>query len=121
MNRPGVPNYDADWQARYKNMIMTAERAVANIRPGQRVFIGTGGAQPLHLLRALVARHSELADLQVLQSLTFGEAPYALKELADHFSVNTVFVSANVRDMVQEGYGHYTPISLSERCRWTWL
>jgi acyl-CoA hydrolase/GNAT superfamily N-acetyltransferase len=114
MSDVGVPNYDADWQVRYKNMIMTAEQAVANIRPGQRVFIGTGGAQPLHLLNALVARHSELADLQVLQSLTFGEAPHALKELADHFSVNTFFVSANVRDMVQEGYGHYTPISLSE-------
>ncbi len=95
-------------------MIMTAEQAVASIRPGQRVFIGTGGAQPLHLLRALVARSAELADMQVLQSLTFGEAPYALKELADHFSVNTFFVSANVRDMIQEGYGYYTPISLSD-------
>ena len=106
--------YDADWQTRYKDMVMTAEQAVAKIRPGQRVFIGTGGAQPLRLLRALVARHAELADLQVLQSLTFGEAPYALRELADHFSVNTFFVSANVRDMIQEGYGHYTPIALSD-------
>ena len=80
--------------------------------PGQRVFIGTGGAQPLHLVRALVARHDELADTEVLHSLTFGEAPYAFKELADHFSVNTFFVSANVREMIQEGYGEYTPISL---------
>jgi acyl-CoA hydrolase/GNAT superfamily N-acetyltransferase len=109
-----VPGYDPNWQERYKNMVMTAEQAVTNIRPGQRVFIGTGGAQPLRLVRALVARHSQLADLQVLQSLTFGEAPYALKELSDHFSVNTFFISANVRQMVQEGYGRYTPISLSE-------
>jgi acyl-CoA hydrolase/GNAT superfamily N-acetyltransferase len=109
-----VPNYDADWQDRYKDMIMTAEQAVANIRPGQRVFIGTGGAQPLRLLRALVARQADLADLQVLQSLTFGEAPYALKEFGDRFSVNTFFVSENVRDMVQKGYASYTPISLSD-------
>jgi acyl-CoA hydrolase/GNAT superfamily N-acetyltransferase len=109
-----TPDYDTEWQRRYQKMVMTAEQAVAKIRPGQRVFIGTGGAQPLRLVRALVARHAALADLLVLQSLTFGEAPYALKELADHFSVNAFFVSANVRDMIQEGYGYYTPIALSD-------
>ena len=114
MSSPQSPTYDAAWQERYKNMIMTAERAVMNIRPGQRIFIGSGGAQPLHLLRALVARHGQLADTKVLQTLTLGEAPYAFKELADRFSVNTFFVSANVRDMIQEGYGDYTPASLSE-------
>jgi acyl-CoA hydrolase/GNAT superfamily N-acetyltransferase len=109
-----VPEFDSGWQTRYRKMVMTAEQAVAKIRPGQRVFIGSGGAQPRRLVQALVARHAQLADLQVLQSLTFGEAPYALKELADRFSVNTFFVSANVRGMVQEGYGHYTPIALSD-------
>jgi len=106
------PVYDADWQTRYASMIMTAEAAVREIRPGQRVFIGTGGAQPLHLVRALVARRRELADLEVLHSLTLGEAPYAFKELADHFSVNTFFISSNVREMIQEGYGEYTPLPL---------
>ena len=52
----GMPDYDRDWQSSYESMVMTAEQAVAKIRPGQRVFIGTGGAQPLHLVRALVAR-----------------------------------------------------------------
>jgi acyl-CoA hydrolase/GNAT superfamily N-acetyltransferase len=107
-----MPNYDLNWQDTYGSMIMTAEEAVARIRPGQRVFIGTGGAQPLHLVRALVERHRELADTEVLHSLTLGEAPYAFKELADNFQVNTFFVSANVREMIQQGYGEYTPISL---------
>ncbi len=114
MSDKGMPNYDGDWQDRYRNMVATAEEAVAKIRPGQRIFIGSGGAQPLHLVQALVARHAELADTQVLSSLTLGEAPYAFKELADHFSVNTFFISANVRSMIQEGYGDYTPISLSD-------
>jgi acyl-CoA hydrolase len=107
-----MPNYDDHWQDTYDSMIMTAEEAVAKIRPGQRVFIGTGGAQPLHLVQALVERHRELADTEVLHSLTLGEAPYAFKELADNFQVNTFFVSANVREMIQQGYGEYTPISL---------
>jgi acyl-CoA hydrolase/GNAT superfamily N-acetyltransferase len=111
---PRKTDYDLKWQTRYANMIMTPEQAVANIRPGQRVFIGSGVAQPLSLIRALVKRHAELADTQVLSSLTLGDAPYAYKDLADHFSVNTFFVSANVRTMIQEGYGDYTPISFSD-------
>jgi acyl-CoA hydrolase/GNAT superfamily N-acetyltransferase len=107
-----MPEYDRDWQTKHESMIMTADEAVARIRPGQRVFIGTGGAQPLHLVRALVDRKRELADTEVLHSLTLGEAPYAFRELADNFRVNTFFVSSNVREMIQQGYGEYTPISL---------
>jgi acyl-CoA hydrolase/GNAT superfamily N-acetyltransferase len=111
---PRKTDYDAEWRTKYDKMVMTPEQAVASIRPGQRVFIGSGVAQPLSLIRALVGRHAELADTQVLSSLTLGDAPYAYKDLADHFSVNTFFVSANVRTMIQEGYGDYTPISFSD-------
>jgi acyl-CoA hydrolase/GNAT superfamily N-acetyltransferase len=109
---PEKLDYDADWQVRYSNMIKTAQEAVKEIRPGQRIFIGTGAAQPLHLVQALVARQRELADTEVLHSLTLGDAPYAYKELADNFSVNTFFISANVREMIQQGYGEYTPIPM---------
>jgi acyl-CoA hydrolase len=114
MNDKRKPDYDADWQQKFSKMVMTAEAAVGKIRPGQTVFIGSASAQPLHLVQALVARHHELADTQVLSSLTLGDAPYAYKELADNFYVNTFFVSANVREMIQEGIGDYTPISFSD-------
>ncbi|HEY5530320.1 MAG TPA: GNAT family N-acetyltransferase [Thermoleophilia bacterium] len=107
-------SYDLKWQEKYQGMLSTPEEAVATVRPGQRVFIGTGGAQPLALVRALVARHNELADTQVIHMLTLGEAPYAFKDLTDHFSVNTFFVADNVRNIIQEGYGDYTPIYLSD-------
>lgn len=106
------PGYDPTWKEKYEGMLATAEEAVAAVRPGQRVFVGTGGAQPLQLVRALVARHAELADTQVIHMLTLGEAPYAFKDLSDHFSVNTFFVADNVRNIIQEGYGDYTPIFL---------
>jgi acyl-CoA hydrolase/GNAT superfamily N-acetyltransferase len=106
--------YDPNWRKKYEGMIATAEAAAATVRPGQRIFIASGGAQPLNLVRALVARHNELADTQIIHSITLGEAPYAYKELADHFSVNTFFVAANVRETIQAGYGDYTPINLSD-------
>lgn len=111
--RPSV-QYDPNWQSKYSSMIMTAEQAVANVHPGQSIFISTGGAQPLSLVRALVARHAELADTRIIHSITLGEAPYAYQELSDHFSVNTFFIAANVRKTIQAGYGDYTPISLSD-------
>lgn len=106
--------YDIDWQDKYASMIMTAEEAVTQVGPGQRVFISTAGAQPLHLVRALVGRRGTLADTQIIHSLTLGEAPYAIKELSEYFSINTFFVGANVRNMIQAGYGDYTPVALSD-------
>ncbi len=114
MTDKSAARYDADWQQKYASMVMTAEEAVAHVRPGQRIFISTAGSQPLRLVKALVARHSELADTQIIHSITLGEAPYAYKELSDHFSVNSFFVGANVRKTIQAGYGDYTPINLSD-------
>jgi acyl-CoA hydrolase/GNAT superfamily N-acetyltransferase len=105
---------DPGWQETFKSLITTAEKSVAGIRRGQRVFIGSGCAQPQELVRALTARSDELTDTEIISLLTVGEAPYALERLARHFRVNTFFVTANVRDVVQEGLGSYTPIFFSD-------
>jgi len=114
MNAARPLNYDPQWQQKYRDMLATPAAAVANIRPGQRIFIGTGCAQPLELVRALTARAVELADIEILHLLTFGDAPYAFKELAANFSVNSFFIAENVRDIIQKGLGDYTPIMLSD-------
>jgi len=107
-------SYDPEWKTKYPEMIVTADEAVREIRPGQRVFIGTGCADPQELVRALVARSSSLADVQIVSLLTLGEAPYAKKDLSQHFSVNSFFIAENVRTVIQEGVGDYTPIFLSD-------
>jgi len=108
------PVFDADWQTRYASVTATAAEAVSRIRPGQRVFIGTGCAQPQELVRALAAQSSQLPDTEIVHLLTIGDAPYAHRELAHAFSVNSFFISENVRDIIQEGLGSYTPIFLSD-------
>ncbi len=107
-------SYDPNWQEKYKRMIATPEEAVKKLKPGNRVFIGTGCAQPLELVQALANRHAELPDTEIVHLLTFGKAPYAAKELSDYFRVNSFFISENVRDIIQEGLGDYTPIFLSD-------
>ena len=105
---------DADWKEKYASSITTAETAVKQIRPGQRIFIGTGCGQPQELVKALAARANELSDTEIVHLFTLGDAPYAEKELAGSFRTNTFFVAENVRDIIQEGLADYTPISLSD-------
>lgn len=108
------PSYDPNWTARFAHAVADAAEAVRRIRPGQRVFVGTGCGEPRTLVRALTDRAGELADIELVHLLTFGEAPYARPELADIFHVNSFFLAENVRGVVQQGLGDYTPIFLSD-------
>ena len=106
-------DYDPNWQERYKEMVSTAKRALKNVRSGNRVFIGTGCGEPTELVKALTARSAELADVEVVQLFTKGDALFAQKTHSESFIVNSFFVGQNVSAMVQEGLGSYTPILLS--------
>lgn len=114
MNTEKKPSYNTNWQQEYGENIVTAAEAVKQIQPGMNVFLGTGCATPVELVNALVARAGELTDIEIVQLITRGDAPYATKELASCFPVNSFFISANVRDIIQQGLGDYTPIFLSD-------
>jgi acyl-CoA hydrolase/GNAT superfamily N-acetyltransferase len=105
---------DMDWKSRYADMVLPPEGALARLKPGQRVFIGTGCAEPLLLVQALTDRAARLTDVEVVHLLTMGEAPYANRRLAECFRVNSFFIAENVRGHIQEGLGDYTPIMLSD-------
>ena len=107
-------SYDPDWLGKYDSVIATPAQAVTRIKPGSRVFIGTGCAQPQQLVKAMCNRSGDLVDTEIVHLLTFGSAPYAEKQLADNFRVNSFFIAENVRNVIQEGYGDYTPIFLSD-------
>ena len=109
-----IQNCDPNWQIKYKDKIATPALAVKHIKPGDRTFVGTGCAQPGQLVRALADRSADLADIEIVHLLTFGDAPYAQKKYLEIFRVNSLFIASNVRDIIQQGYGDYTPIFLSD-------
>lgn len=114
MNKKTASKGDFDWRSHFRAMVVTAAEAATHVKPGDRVFVGTGCAQPLEIINALVARAGELRDTEFVHLLTFGDAPYASPDLSAHFSVNSFFIAENVRGLIQEGLGDYTPIYLSE-------
>lgn len=110
----GNKSFDPNWKVRFADMVASPQEAVGKIKPGQRVFVGTGCGQPQALVKALSARSRDLSDIEIVHLLTIGEAPYATKELCSSFRINSFFISDNVRGMIQEGLGSYTPIFLSD-------
>lgn len=106
--------YDQDWQQKYEDMIATPSHAISNIQAGQRVFIGTGCAEPTLLVAAMTKRAGSLADVELVQLITKGKAPYADKRFAECFTINSFYIGSNVRDMIQEGMGDYTPVLMSD-------
>ena len=90
------------------------EEALAGLRSGMRVFIGSGCATPQKMVAALAARGPEVFDVEIIHILTFAAAPYAKRELLEHFRHNAFFIGPNVRDAVNAGVSDYTPIFLSD-------
>lgn len=103
-----------DWTEKYKNKIVDAPFAIKSIKPGNTVFIGTGCAQPQHLVNALVEYSAHIYDVHIVHLLTVGEAPYTDVKLREKFKMNSFFIADNVRHALAEGVGNYTPIFLSE-------
>ncbi|MGL1932408.1 MAG: GNAT family N-acetyltransferase [Desulfotalea sp.] len=106
-------DYDVNWRKTYKGMVSTSKKSVREIRSGQRVFVGTGCAEPTELINAMTKRAGELADVEIVQLFTKGSAPYAERKYTNSFRINSFFIGQNVRDNVRRGLGSYTPILLS--------
>jgi acyl-CoA hydrolase len=93
---------------------ISGEEAVKVIKPGDRVFVHGGAATPHFLLRKLVDRADELSDVELVSISMQGEALFADKKYKGIFRVNSLFVSPNIREAVNDGRGDYIPIFLSE-------
>ena len=96
---------------------VTPEEAVSGIRSGDRVYIGTGAAEPDTLVEALTARAGALRDVRIIQALTFGPARYVAPEYARSFRVTTFFIAPNVREAVADGRADFVPVFLHETGR----
>ncbi|HYK76315.1 MAG TPA: acetyl-CoA hydrolase/transferase C-terminal domain-containing protein [Daejeonella sp.] len=93
---------------------ISGEEAVKVIQSGHHVFVHGGAATPHYLLEKMVARAPELKRVQLISISTYGPALYAQEAYKDNFHINSLFVSENVRQAVNEGRGDYVPAFMSE-------
>ncbi len=102
------------WKVHFENRTMSAAEAIAAIRSGERIFVGSNAAEPQALVDALTSTESCLNRAEIVSIMTMGTAPYSLAEFQGRFRHNTFFIGANVREAVNACRADYTPIFLSE-------
>lgn len=103
-----------NWSDIYRNKITTPEEAVGVITSGSRVFLTGNCSVPQKVMAALVQRAPDLTNVEIVQVLTVGSADYVAPQMAGHLRVNTLFISDNVRQAVNEGRADFTPCFLGE-------
>ena len=105
---------DFDWRSRFSTKATTAAEAVRAVSRGRRILIGSGAAEPVSLVEALVAHSDHLADNEIVHLLTLGPAPYTEPGLERRFRHTAFFIGPNVRQAVQQGRADFMPVFLSE-------
>ena len=95
---------------------ITARDVMSGLRPGSRIFIGSGCGEPQHLTRALLDRARGLAELisyRPFYLVGLGMTPRTEPRYPEHFNLDTFFICADTREDVNRAAVDYTPVHLS--------
>jgi len=94
--------------------IVSAREAIAKIKTGSRVFIGSGCGEPQHLIHMLVSNNN-LQDILIYQMMSFTLAKYVDEpSFLKRFSLKLFFISRDMRKAAFEGKIDYIPAYLSQ-------
>jgi acyl-CoA hydrolase len=99
------------WADAYVEKQVGATAAIARIKPGQRVFIGSSCAEPQHLVRALSEARGHLADLEILRLMSLESTPLTSQAAPDDSEEGGAW---NVRQFY---LGSAQPRALAEKVR----
>lgn len=103
-----------NWKEIYQHKIVSAEQAVQSIKSGDRVVTGHACGEPQTLVEALVARSTEIKDVEIVHMVAMGPAKYAQPGLEKSFRHNALFVGGSTRKAVEEKRADFTPCFFSE-------
>jgi acyl-CoA hydrolase/RimJ/RimL family protein N-acetyltransferase len=105
-------------RALHPGKFLPEKQIFAQIKAGNRIFIGTACGEPQYLVRALIAfvesNPKAFIDTEILHIWTLGVAPYTSEKFQRNFRHNSFFIGDNTRSAVNRGLADYTPIFLSE-------
>lgn len=95
---------------------VSANEAVKLVKSGDWVFFQGSTAVPVIIQEALARRADELRGVNIVSgfNITKGPAPFCKPEYKDSFFVNSLFLCADQRQYVAQGYGSLIPGFLGE-------
>ena len=94
--------------------LTSAAAAVAHVRSGDHVFVGTACATPRSLVAALEASPVNRADVELVHFLTDHAVPHdAQGRSTTRFRHRSFFVGADIPAAVKQGLADYVPLSIA--------
>lgn len=90
------------------------EEALTAIQSGNRVFVQGSSQTPTCLLKGLQKHAGRLRNVELVFVTVYGDIHIDKPEYADSFWINSLFVSAPIRENVNKGRADYIPVFLSE-------
>jgi len=104
------------WADRYIEIKRTAEDAIRLIKPGNRVFVGSPGGIPRHLVREFFKAAHKLTDVEIISLLAPESAPFGLvaDESVDQiFNLKSFYPGSLQHEALRRKTRFITPINLS--------
>lgn len=92
----------------------TAEQALSIIKSNDRVFIHGSACTPLFLMRKLAEQAPRLKDVELVFITVLGDIEVQKPQYQSSFHINCMFVSAPIREAVNDGRADYIPVFLSD-------
>jgi acyl-CoA hydrolase/GNAT superfamily N-acetyltransferase len=99
----------------WKKQLVKPDQVIHLMRPGTRVFVGTGAAEPRTLVHHLMASCSnKLVDLELIQLASFAEAVAIDNLQAQKFRLKTFFSGWVAQEAIAAGRVDLIPSRLSQ-------
>jgi acyl-CoA hydrolase/GNAT superfamily N-acetyltransferase len=104
------------WADKYIENQCSAAQAIARVKPGQRVFIGSSCGEPQHLVRMLSEASDSLSDIEIMRLMTLETTPLTLiaNKTKDHaLNIRSFYAGSAKPKAIARNQRFITPIHLS--------
>ncbi len=104
------------WADDYIENRRLAREALSQIRPGQRVFIGSSCGEPQHLVRELSELSGQFKDIEIIRLLTLETTPLSLiaNKTKDHsLNLRSFYLGSAKAKGIARNMRFITPINMS--------
>lgn len=104
------------WPDAYLNKRRHATEAVAMLRSGQRIFIGSSCGEPQHLANTLIGMADRFSDLEIVRLMSISDSPVtrlANANIYGNFSIRNIYHGSAAAKHLAPSKPYITPIHIS--------
>ncbi|MEN8246184.1 MAG: GNAT family N-acetyltransferase, partial [Thermodesulfobacteriota bacterium] len=104
------------WADNYVKNKCTADQAIRQIRPGQRIFIGSSCGEPQYLVKALGEASRRYTDIEIVRLLALESTPLTLiadKSKSQSLTIRSFYLGSAKAERLSRNQRFITPINLS--------